>query len=358
MAPKRTRTSSSLGETGDDAATVAPSDASLLEDARESLAAFFKKRRTERDGDSIEGIRSSLEEENFLRIFSAMTGKLDSQALCLKFIRMGKFEASRSRQKADLILKAAQSTNKFHMLSIESWSDVLFMVDALVFPKEKTSLATKAWLCMVGCWAGGIDKDSAIPSRVLSVIAKTIKDRSVNIFGSRHTQVVIVLNDDETELEQVHNFETDPGSFYAVYDDEAHSNGWIHHRGTVERKVRIPNGFRGGPIRVMNNHMDSKASLSGEYSDPLVTRIFKQNNIDLPKIFFLKKITDNKEVTPQDTHAHAILRSETLADHDIRHPPVAAPSDRTAVLDSAAGTQSAAPEGDGDAAAPTMLAGA
>ena len=135
MAPKRGASSQSLpgsDSSHDDAASVASSTL----DAEEMLHRFFKKRKTN-NSDSIEATRSSLELANFASIFSYMQGKLDAQALCLQFIKDGKFHADKKKQKQDeQDPKAASSTNKFHMLSIENWSDILTQIGPTIFTKD------------------------------------------------------------------------------------------------------------------------------------------------------------------------------------------------------------------------------
>ena len=251
-------------------------------------------------------------------------------------------------------LKAAVSTNKFHMLSIENWSEILFIVSPEKFPKEVTMLGNKAWLCKVGCWIAGLNKDSAIPSRVLRVVANTIRARADQIYGSRYDQVVIVADDAGCDLDEKHDFTKHPGSFFAEYTEPEFQAGFIHHRGTAKHRVPIPPDFKGTELTFLNNHDEHLASLQGKFSDPLISRIFKEGGIELPKPFYLKKITDNKEITLLDDNAQveastAVLRSATLAAHN-------AAFETASRNDSAGHSGGVAPDGTGENAPPAMPA--
>ena len=291
MAPKRGSSSiSTLDSVLDDAASLAGASDCTQGDGNESLATFLKKRRLVKAGDdTIEGMKLKLEEENFLHIFQHMAGKLDAQALCIKMIKAGKFTASKNQKSTFSEPRAATSTNKFHMLSIENWSDILFMLAPEKFPKELALLGSKAWLCSIGCLIGGLYKDSAIPSRLLRVIAETMKARADQIFGSRYDLIVIVADEAGSDLVNKHDFTKDPGCFYAEYTEENFQAGFIHHRGTAKHKVPIPADFKGKELTFLDNHCEHMAALQGSLSDPLMSRIFHQSGIELPKLFSRKR---------------------------------------------------------------------
>ena len=258
MPIRRGASSASLGNHSDVASTAAET-LSAEDAAVQQLAQMLKKRKTAGNSDSIEATRFNLETGNFIQIFQAFQGKLDAQALCLQFIKDGKFEDSKRRRTDDPGQpRAAVSTNKLHMLSIENWAEILHRVDPAKFDREVCALASKSWLTMTGCFVGGIIKESALPSRYLHAIAQVIKFRSVEIYGSRHEQIVIRSDDAGESLVVQHCFNRDPGCFFAEYTQPEYKSGFIVHNGSAKpkQKVPIPAEFLGSKLRFKHNHSD------------------------------------------------------------------------------------------------------
>ena len=317
---RRAMSSSTLVAGGADD-EVASQCADSVTDESSLLLQNFLKRRKNKDSDSIDAVRHNLEVGNFVEIFQYMSGKLDAQALCVQFIKDGKFESNKKRKIDDEEPKAAPSTNKFIMLSIDNWCEILQYVDSDKFPKPVMSLGSKSWLCTVGCWMGGIQKDSAIPARSLRVIGMFIRQRSTDIYGSRHLSINAIPDASGEKLEVQHDFATNVGSFTAEYhhDDHLGQSGRLVHYGTERLSCPIPDEFKGQILVFKKNHSDDEATLAGKYSDPLLRRIFKESGIDIPKTWWQKRITDGKEIValgPASGGGVAVLRTATLAAHD------------------------------------------
>ena len=250
MAPRRARSSSDVGNLADVASNVTSE--------RDATRAFTWNKRRKVSTDTFDGLAVSLEEENFEYIYDSLAGNFKAQAMVIKGIKEGKFNAQ-AKAKENAEEKAAPSTNKFNMLSIDNWACILQQVDAGKFQKDQLAFADKGWLCKVGCWAGGVDPTSALVDRKLSVIASFIKKRAAEIFGNRHSVARFSFDAASQSVTRCHNFDEHEGCFFAEYaDHETKDAGHIVHRGTNAR-VPIPSEFLGSALKFKSNHSQKEA---------------------------------------------------------------------------------------------------
>lgn len=306
-----------------------------------------RKRKNEEQDDTIEGARERLEEDNFVAMFGYFHGRLDGQALCLRMIKDGKFEAKRAKTASAGEKLAAKSTNKINMLSVENWADILGGLSPNLV-KEQLKCGNKAWLCRQGCWIAGLCPESAIMSRKIRVIRNFVKKRSDDTYGSRYKLVRFEADVEEEEVKVEHDFAVDPGCFYTKYEDDKFEKGKIVFRGTPEVSVEIPDSLikAGEPIEIQKNYDEQEAFIPGEFSDTLVSRVFQKAGRELPKKWFQKKITDAFESLDVDSDAETTTpATSTSTGVPLTEANLAAHSEAVVL---------ASPAGDGAAPAPVL----
>lgn len=186
-------------------------------------------------------------------------------------------------------LYAAVSTNKFNLLSVENWADILTMFDGVHFEKEHLMKLPKTTLCKLGCMVGGIDPASALCCRKLRTVASFMKRRSSSIYSDRYVRVKIIPIEGSDEVQEYDFDEPGKGVFDVKITDGAPAK--IVHVGTGA-EVEMPAEMKELGGKILNNYSDATAYFKGRFSDPLITRIFEAQSVTLPKPYWIKKITD------------------------------------------------------------------
>lgn len=233
-------------------------------------------------------IIQAAEEENMARIRDMLAGNMDLQTLCIHMLEKNLLRPQR-KTKIDEPTAAA-STNKFSLLSVENWADILSMFDGVVFEKEQLLKLKKEMICKMGCMAGGLDPASALCSRRLRVIASLMKRRSSDIFADRYTRVKLVVDEDTEQIVE-HDFSQNGKGVFDVTLSADKKSGTITHIGTG-REVAIPAEMIENGPKIYDNYSESTAYFKGNYSNPLISMVYEKAGAKLPKLFWLKKITD------------------------------------------------------------------
>ena len=181
-------------------------------------------------------------------------------------------------------------------------------------------------MCTVGCFIGGIEPSSAIPSRKLREIAYLIKQRSRDIFGNRWERLRFqcsedVLKDPRGRAEYQHDFGTDGGGVMkAEYEEGSNmTRGKIIYNAIDPLEVPIPAGHAtpGVGLTFKNNNSDDVVAIAGEFCDVPVKRIFEKNGMKLPKLHWSKKIAMQvRHIAPEAPADAPRLTSEVLARHE------------------------------------------
>lgn len=142
MAPKRHGTVASVVSASGFDDLEAESDIGTV------VGSSARKRRRAAESTNIEDIANDCEEDNLARISNYLRGKGDEQALVLYRIRNGKLEKKVKVTEEEPM--AAAITNKFSLLSIDNWADIISMVDGVHFEKEHLMWLPKNTLCKLG----------------------------------------------------------------------------------------------------------------------------------------------------------------------------------------------------------------
>ena len=315
-------------------------------EAGSSTALGSRRKRPRAEGQNVGDIILEAEEENMARIRAHLRGKMDVQNLVIHMLEKGslkpKVKASHDEP------TAAPSTNKFQLLSVENWADILSMFDGVHFDKAVLVKIPKHDLCRIGCMVSGIEPGSALVSRKLRVIATFMKRRSSELYGDMYTRVKFKQLENSNEFAS-YDFDAPGCGTFDVEVSDDKTEGKIIHPGT-QQEVPMPKEMleNGGGI-VHSNYSEHSAYFKGEYCDPAIFRVFEKAGKTLPMPFFIKKIGDfgvNGELNDD-------LKHESLIDLTS----AAEASDKPAAVDAKARTAApktppAPPAGDGGAAPP------
>jgi hypothetical protein len=250
------------------------------------ISSVSKRGRKRRGDANIDDIRDDVEDENKEKIWSYLKGNLDMQTMILKMLERGSLV---KKQKKVLLEKMiASSTNKYNLFSVENWADVLSGLDPDHFERDTLMLCSKSFLVKTGCYVGLLDPGSAPPSRKISLIVAHLKCRERDFGKGRYKDIRIEANEEKDGITKQHNFDEDGGCYKIV--KESDGVGKIVHVGSG-LEVRLDDKDL-LDAKVSKNHSDNEACIKGKYSDPIIRRIFELGGVHLPKLFWLKKITD------------------------------------------------------------------
>ena len=265
-----------------------------------SVATTAKRARTKRGArDSgtgrISDVRADIENDMMSEITDLLHGDLEGQLLVVKMLREGLLKRKAGTgQDGEIEPVAADSVNKFNLLSQVNWAFILNEVDSAKFPYEEMVWFSKGFLLKVGTYTGRIDGTSALPSKKLKRIAGFIKARSRDVVHDRYKSLTLIF-DPDTETVTEHNFDSGHGAFGSTRSEDK-STGKIFHIGT---KVSVPMPASllafPGPIIFKNNHSEELAAVEGEYDDLLISKIFKKVGVDYPKPFWMKRMKTVEE---------------------------------------------------------------
>ena len=229
------------------------------------------------------------EEENLECIRTHLAGKMDLQSLVIHMLEKGSLKQKQKVEPKEPM--AATSTNKFNLLSVENWADVLTMFDGIHFDKEVLMAVAKKDLCKVGCMIAGIDPTSALISRKLKVVAKFMKKRATEIYSDLYLRVKFE-RPENSEQRSPHDFDSNGMGIFDVQLNEAKTKGKIIHVGTKQEVDMPKEMIKHGEGKVYNNYSEQAACFKGEYSDPPIIKVFEKAGKTLPKLFWIKKIGD------------------------------------------------------------------
>lgn len=283
-----------LGQMPKESDSPATSDKALSDGASDASSVIAQRKRARRSTGSgsqqLGDIILQAEEENMECIRTHLAGKMDLQSLVIHMLEKGSLV--KQRQKVELKEPmAATSTNKFNLLSVENWADILTMFDGIHFDKEVLMTVAKKDLCKVGCMIAGIDPTSALISRKLKVIAKLMKKRASDTYNDMYLRVKFE-KPENSEQRSPHSFDSNGMGIFDVQLNEAKTKGKIIHVGTKQEVDMPKEMIKHGEGKVYNNYSEQVACFKGEYSDPPIIKVFEKAGKTLPKLFWIKKIGD------------------------------------------------------------------
>eukprot|EP00971_Amphidinium_carterae_P173129 3432402-Amphidinium_carterae.1 len=165
--------------------------ASVAGESGVSNAMRVKRKRSSGALNSIQQLKDDAEEMMLNKILAHLKGKESLQMWVLHMLEKGALQ--KQCQVSDPGDRSvSQSNNKFNLITIQDWSEVLEVVDPLIFSKELTKSATKQQLVEYGSFVAGIDASSALPSRKVKVVGNFMKTRAQDLFGNRHQSLQLV----------------------------------------------------------------------------------------------------------------------------------------------------------------------
>lgn len=184
---------------------------------------------------------------------------------------------------------------------------------------------------MVGCLIGGIDPSSALISRRLRIIASFIKRRSSECYKDQYTNSKLKYNDQDDKIEGI-DF-TQFGVFGVSIAADKKSGVTVHKGSGIQ--CAMPDEMIAAGGKIYDNHSESCAYFKGAFSGPLIARVFAKANKTLPKLFWIKKITD---FVDSSLTAEALSQAaspgdglEQAADDALREEPPQTPAKRPPV---------------------------
>ena len=171
-----------------DARSVAPSNYSASGAKRRKSCADLGEKA------SIADIKAAAQDTTLQSINDHLKGDSALQLVVLHALQTGQFSGKATKEPETVKGHvAAASNNKFNLLTIGNWSDVLAQVDPVKYPAEVTLKMSKPDLLRIACYHGCVDPSSALPSRRLDLIAKLLISRSVDITHNRGAGVTITV---------------------------------------------------------------------------------------------------------------------------------------------------------------------
>ena len=306
-------------------------------DAGISFLSGAKRRRKSEASSS--NMRENTEQDMIAEIGTLLTGRLDIQILVLRQLKTGALE----RKAADATTgldAVAPSTNKLNMLSIANWAQILHEFDPDRFVVAVLLQAPKQWLCKTACFIGMLDEKSALYSRSVSQMAAFLRKRCDELYArNRHGHISIGYAADKNKITSLHDYDADGGCFYDKPIDGEDTHVLLWHRGT-DLNIRVPKTLWKNPDSrvVSNNHSEELSTIIGEYDDIKVNKLFAKQDVQLPALWFSKRII-------QDIHSpkQLTLTADNLQAHARN---AEAPRPAVAIAPGDAAAPPAIPEGE------------
>lgn len=261
-----------------------------------------RKKTIENDKASIAAIKEDAEDKHLEEICEHLRGNPSLQMLVLHMLEKGTLQKSAADKEGEA--KAAQSANKFQLLSAENWVDILCHFDGKFFQKQVLMKLSKSQLCQIGCFAGCILPASAIISRELKSIASLMVTRSVDILKNRYLEIDMdglakMCSEEQFKVKDVNLDWSTVGVFKVKEvtvigkDDDGnqieHKEIHIAHMSSG-KSTPLPSELHGLPIH--ENYLETKALFKTKLADIPVKRVFDEAKVQIPEPFWLKRIPD------------------------------------------------------------------
>ena len=273
-------------------------------------AATLKKRRLRASTDkaSIANIREDAQDTNLNQICKHLEGDPSLQMLVLHMLQKGSLKHTAKGNAAEK--NVAPSSNKFQLLSIENWADILHDFDPLHFDRGILMKLSKAHLCQIGCFSGCLEPGSAIVSRSLKCITSLMLTRSIDMLKSRYLKVDITelgkhcgSDENQKKITVQHDW-TKAGVFEIMMPIQSEVDREIDKPKALivhiasGKSTPLPPELYG--LEIHDNYLETLAVFRTKLADILVIRVFESAHAVLPKPFWLKRIPDSRLASSSD----------------------------------------------------------
>eukprot|EP00971_Amphidinium_carterae_P233558 4635104-Amphidinium_carterae.1 len=256
---------------------------------------------------SIAAVKAEAEEEILNKIVAHLRGSESLQLWVLHMLDKGilQKQASGTAEKTERMV--SQSNNKFNLMSHQDWIDVLAVASPDTFPKEITKSGTKWQLQEYGCYMGGIDPSSAIPSRKVSVIGQFLQSRATDVLSGRHSSLTLVTSGPEHKPKLVQHPWCSNGVFQQLVVDEPIAEGgtekkvYLQHRATG-KSVAWPDTVPTS-LAIDKNYVESEAVFHCKLADVSLTRCFKEAGVELPQAWWMRRMKETMPAEGESTLA-------------------------------------------------------
>eukprot|EP00971_Amphidinium_carterae_P351359 6492073-Amphidinium_carterae.4 len=265
------------------------------ESAAASVSLRVKRKRSSGALTSIQQVKDDAEEMMLGKILAHLRGKEALQIWVLHMLEKGALQKQCCVQDAtDRVV--SQSNNKFQLLTIVDWCEILEIVDANIFGKDLTKCASKQQLIEYGCFVAGLDAGSALPARKIQLIGNFMKARAADHFGRRHECLQLHAEGPEHKqkiqqqswhLQGVFKQETRP----VTQADGAASMQTLLVHVSSGASVPWPTEVALDAI-IEKNYVESEALFKTPLADIAVTRCFKMRDVAIPTVFWMRRIRE------------------------------------------------------------------